>query len=102
MGLILFPTSFASGTGFEIKNSCELQIIAKIGKPERLGGKGGKPLLHGHIIAQRREHSRKPDCARDEIASLFAGPRAELFARSHHPGFEVWGNQTNMFDGGAS
>jgi hypothetical protein len=29
------------------------------------------------------------------------GPRCELFARSHHPGFEVWGDQVNLFDGDA-
>lgn len=93
-GLIIYPDSFAAGTGYEVKNSSELQIIAKIGKPKRLVGK----LLRGHIIAPRREHSRKPDCVRDEIVSLFEGPRCELFARSSHPGFDGWGNQLGLFD----
>jgi N6-adenosine-specific RNA methylase IME4 len=93
-GLFLMPDSFATGCGYEVRNSSELQIIAKRGRPQRLGG----TKLTGHIIAPRRQHSRKPDSARDEIARLFDGPRCELFARSSHPGFEGWGNETNLFD----
>ena len=37
-GLILYPNSFAMGTGYEVRNSSELQIIAKRGRPQRLGG----------------------------------------------------------------
>ena len=87
------PDSFAVGCGYEVRNTAELQIIAKRGKPQRLGGE----KLAGHIIAPRREHSRKPDCVRDEIARLFDGPRCELFARSRHPGFEAWGNEVDLY-----
>ena len=97
-GLILRPNSFAVGCGYEVRNSSELQIIAKRGRPQRLGG----VKLRGHIIAPRREHSRKPDCVRDEIARLFDGPRCELFARSRHPGFDSWGDQVGLFDGGSA
>jgi N6-adenosine-specific RNA methylase IME4 len=93
-GLVLYPDSFAVGCGYEVRNSSELQVIAKRGRPQRLSNK----KLCGLIIAARREHSRKPDCARDELCQLFDGPRCELFARSHHPGFEAWGDQSNMFD----
>jgi N6-adenosine-specific RNA methylase IME4 len=95
-GLFLTPDSFALGTGYEVRNSTEILIIAKRDKPQRLGG--NKPV--SHIIAPRREHSRKPDCVRDEIAALFAGPRCELFARSRHPAFDSWGDQIDLFDGG--
>ena len=94
-GLFLMPDSFAFGTGYEIRNSCELLIIAKRGRPQQLGG----AKFAGHIIAPRREHSRKPDCVRDEIARLLDGPRCELFARSRHPGFDAWGNQVDLFGG---
>jgi N6-adenosine-specific RNA methylase IME4 len=97
-GLILYPDSFAVGCGYEVRNTSELQVIAKRGRPQRLNG----TKLRGHIIAPRREHSRKPDCVRDELAELFDGPRCELFARSHHSGFESWGDQVGLFDGGAS
>jgi N6-adenosine-specific RNA methylase IME4 len=92
-GLILYPDSFAIGCGYEVRNTSELQVIAKRGRPQRLGG----TKLKGHVIAPRREHSRKPDCARDEIARLFDGPRCELFARSRHPGFDSWGDEVDCF-----
>ena len=92
-GLFLMPESFATGAGYEIRNTSELQVIAKRGRPQRLGGE----KLSGHIIAPRREHSRKPDCVRDEIVRLFDGPRCELFARSRHPRFDSWGNQIDLF-----
>ena len=97
-GLILYPDSFAVGCGYEIRNTSEFHIIAKRGRPQRLNG----TKLAGHIIAPRREHSRKPDCVRDEIVALFDGPRCELFARSRHPGFDSWGDQVGLFDGGES
>jgi N6-adenosine-specific RNA methylase IME4 len=92
--LFLMADSFATGTGLEVINTSELQIVAKRGKPQRLGGE----KLRGHIIAPRRQHSRKPDCVGDEIARLFDGPRCELFARSHHPGFDAWGAEVDRFD----
>jgi N6-adenosine-specific RNA methylase IME4 len=95
-GLFLMPDSFAVGTGYEVRNTSELQIIAKRGRPQRLNGE----KLRGHIIAPRREHSRKPDCARDEITRLFDGRRCELFARSHHSGFDC--DETGLFDGAAA
>jgi N6-adenosine-specific RNA methylase IME4 len=98
-GLILYPDSFAKGTGYEVINSSELMIIAKRGKPQRLVG-GMK--WQGYVIACRREHSRKPDCVRDEIVHLFDGPRCELFARSRHSGFDAWGNEIDRFGGDAS
>jgi N6-adenosine-specific RNA methylase IME4 len=59
----------------------------------------GNKKFEGHVIAARREHSRKPDCVRDEIVALLDGPRIELFARSLHPGFDAWGDQVTLFGG---
>jgi N6-adenosine-specific RNA methylase IME4 len=91
--LFLMPDSFAVGCGYEVRNTSELQIIAKKGRPQRLNG----AKLRGHIIAPRCEHSRKPDCVRDEITQLLDGPRCELFARSRHPGFDPWGDEVERF-----
>jgi N6-adenosine-specific RNA methylase IME4 len=97
-GLIIHPDSFAKGTGYEVTGTTEPQVIGKRGKPQRLPSvKGQGTKVSGLIIAARREHSRKPDCARDEIARLFEGPRCELFARSRHPAFEAWGDQVDRF-----
>ena len=54
------------------------------------------------IEAIRREHSRKPVQMREMIEKLL--PRAyyaELFAREPWAGHEVWGNQTDKFEGAA-
>lgn len=46
------------------------------------------------IIEPRREHSRKPDVARDRIVQLLGDlPRIELFARQHADGWDCWGNE---------
>lgn len=46
------------------------------------------------IIAPRREHSRKPDEARDRIVGLLGDkPRIELFARQKCDGWDVFGNE---------
>ena len=43
--------------------------------------------------APRREHSRKPDIARDIIDKCFEGNKIELFARERILGWHSWGNE---------
>ena len=38
-------------------------------------------------------HSRKPDSMRNVIEWVSYAPRIELFAREHHAGWDVWGNE---------
>ena len=46
------------------------------------------------IVSPRREHSRKPDEARERIVRLCGDvPRAELFAQQKVPGWSAWGNE---------
>ena len=41
-----------------------------------------------------KNHSKKPDEARDRIVELIGDvPRIELFARQTTPGWDVWGNE---------
>ena len=50
--------------------------------------------VHQFIISPIREHSRKPDEAREKIVALMGDvPRVELFARQITPGWDVWGNE---------
>lgn len=95
--MFLYPDSLARGTGYEVIGNCELLVIAKRGRVQRIAGKKPASLF----FARRREHSRKPDIVRDEIAAKFDGPRCELFARSGHPAFEAFGNETTKFAGAA-
>lgn len=92
-GLFVYADSMSRGPGYEASGDAELLVIAKRGKVQPI--RGGKP--RGLFFGARREHSRKPDHVRDEIANLFDGPRCEVFARAPHPGFEVWGNETQKF-----
>jgi|688.fasta_scaffold84599_3 N6-adenosine-specific RNA methylase IME4 len=49
--------------------------------------------------AVRREHSRKPDIIRDEIARMFPDlKKLELFARQQYPGWDAWGNEVGKFN----
>jgi N6-adenosine-specific RNA methylase IME4 len=50
------------------------------------------------MIAQRREHSRKPDEFFDRVSELAAGPYVELFSRQNRPGWDVWGLDAGQFD----
>lgn len=63
----------------------------------------GKPLRMAKdvdqcIVADRREHSRKPDEAAAEIERMFAGPYLELFARERKTGWDAWGNQVGILE----
>lgn len=64
-------------------------MLATKGKPKRKSKK-----VHQFIISPIREHSRKPDEARDKIIELMGDvPRIELFARQIVPGWDSWGNE---------
>ncbi len=46
------------------------------------------------VIAQRTQHSQKPNEVRKRIEDLFGDlPRIELFARQKTDGWDVWGNE---------
>ena len=45
------------------------------------------------FVAQRREHSEKPELFQDLIERMSPGPRLELFARRQRLGWTVWGNE---------
>jgi N6-adenosine-specific RNA methylase IME4 len=92
--MFLYPDSLARGTGYEVVGNCEMLVIAKRGRPERVPpGKQPASLF----FARRRQHSRKPELIRTQMAALFDGPRCELFSRSPAPGWDAWGNETAKF-----
>lgn len=81
-----------SGTGYWTRANGELCFLATRGKPKRIG----KDVPQA-ILAERREHSRKPDVAYERIERLLHGPYVELFARAPRAGWTSWGNQTDKF-----
>lgn len=86
---------FFTGMGYWTRANPEQCLLATRGTPTRQA-KNVQKL----VVAPRREHSRKPDEVRDRIARLLHGPYIELFARETKPGWDCWGDQTSMFNGG--
>ena len=83
------------GNGYGTRQNSEICWLGRRGSPRRKA-KDVREL----IIAQRREHSRKPDEQYERIEALCAGPYVELFARQRRPGWTAWGDQIDHFKGG--
>ncbi|MCI0736241.1 MAG: MT-A70 family methyltransferase [Beijerinckiaceae bacterium] len=86
---------YFTGLGYWTRANPEQCILATRGKPQRQA-KDVRRL----VVEKRREHSRKPDCIRERIERLVAGPYLELFARETKPGWDCLGNQIGLFDQG--
>lgn len=72
-----------------IGGSIELCLLARRGTVKRID-----KTIRRTIWAERREHSRKPDEAKERIVKLFGDlPRIELFARQKVEGWDCWGNE---------
>jgi N6-adenosine-specific RNA methylase IME4 len=77
------------GMGNYTRANTEDCLFARRGRPKRMDA-GVRQFLEAPI----REHSRKPDEARDRLVQLLGDvPRLELFARQQTPGWDVWGNE---------
>jgi N6-adenosine-specific RNA methylase IME4 len=86
---------FFLGQGYSTRANAELCLQATRGNPKRVS-KAVREL----IVSPVREHSRKPDEARERIEQLYAGPYLELFARDTRPGWDSWGDEVGLFDNG--
>ena len=86
---------FFTGLGFWTRANPEPCLLATRGRPRRRSG-----AVRKLVVAPRREHSRKPDEMYERIEALLEGPYLELFARGSRPGWDAWGLQTGLFDGG--
>ena len=67
------------------------------GKPLERASKNVEQL----IVSRIREHSRKPDEAKDRIHQLWGDvPKIELFAREQYDPehWDYWGNEINKFE----
>jgi N6-adenosine-specific RNA methylase IME4 len=82
----------AFSTGHIYRSASEPWLVGTIGHPKQL-----VKNVRNVIMAQVREHSRKPDQMRKNIERQWAGPYVELFGRQAVPGWTVWGNQVDRF-----
>ncbi len=77
------------GLGYWTRANAELCLIGTKGKIKRADNNVSQIILE-----PPREHSRKPDCARERIVKLMGDlPRIELFARQHAEGWDCWGDE---------
>ena len=82
-----------TGCGWWTRANPEICLLATKGQPKRLAR--DQPRL---VIADRREHSRKPDEIYHSIERLVDGPYCELFARTRRPNWDVaFSNQPDKF-----
>jgi len=78
-----------TGIGHYTNSNTEFCLIGKRGKISRI-----KTNVNQVIMKEIREHSRKPDEARERIVELMGDlPRIELFARQRFEGWDAWGNE---------
>lgn len=78
--------------GYWTRDKPELCLLATRGEP--LCEANDVPRL---VEEQPREHGRKPDCVRERIERLVAGPYLEPFARETKPGWDCWGYHLAVF-----
>lgn len=78
----------AFGLGYGTRKNLEPCLLALRGKPH-LKSRSERDWL----VAERQEHSRKPDEQYPRIEAMYDGPYLEMFARRARPGWSAWGNQ---------
>jgi len=82
------------GMGHWTRANTEDCLFAARGKPKRTNA-GVRQLIHAHV----RDHSRKPEEARDALVTLLGENvrRIELFARQRSVGWDSWGAEIDKF-----
>lgn len=84
----------AFGTGYILRNAGEPFLIATRGAPKC------ERCVRSTIIAELREHSRKPDQAFLAAERLLPHVRRiELFSRQERRGWAAWGDEAGKFGG---
>lgn len=99
---VAFCWSKITNTGKEVANlgqwtmgNVELCLLGTKGAPKRLDR-----TVRQLVIAERVEHSRKPEEVRQRIEKIFGEvPRIELFARRESSGWDAWGDEIPINDG---
>lgn len=84
------------GIGYYTRSNAEICLLGVKGKLKPVSHS-----VHSVIMEPKREHSRKPDTARDRIVQLFGDlPRLEMFTRERAPGWAAHGLEKDKFTNG--
>jgi N6-adenosine-specific RNA methylase IME4 len=96
-GELLMESDFPVGLGLTVRHQTEIVLLARRGNCRRR-----RKDIRELILAPRREHSRKPDEFYRRVEQYCDGPFVDLFARERRPGWHVWGDEINRFNGDES
>jgi N6-adenosine-specific RNA methylase IME4 len=89
-----------SGTGYWARNRHEHLLVGARG-PKVCPRFRGIEVRDSVIAGQQRGHSHKPDRVVEIIESYHpTAAKLEMFARETRPGWDAWGDQVGLFDGG--
>lgn len=83
------------GVGFYFRNTTELVLFGTKGRMRTL--KPGRTQVN-ILKTRKQEHSRKPDEMYEIIEACSPSPRLELFARGKRKGWDVFGNQAEVYE----
>lgn len=87
----------AFGTGYVLRSAHEPILFGKIGRVSTTRS------TRSVVMAQAREHSRKPDEAFEAAVNLMPhARRIELFSRESRDGWDTWGDEATKFDAKAN
>jgi len=87
--------TFFMGGGSYTRANPEICLLGFKGKPLKRISKSVRQLIVSHL----KQHSKKPDEARDRIVELFGDlPRIELFARHKFVGWDAIGKDIDGLD----
>jgi len=79
------------GMGYYFRQQHEFLLLGTKGDPPTPPEEARPPSV---FRAGRLKHSEKPEDVRKAIETMYPSlPRVELFARTKHSGWEVWGNE---------
>ncbi len=82
------------GMGNWTRSNAEFLLLGTRGKVERASASVGSV-----IVSEIREHSRKPEEARERMVQLLGDiDRLEMFSRASAPGWDTWGLEVGKFD----
>lgn len=87
------------GAGYVLRSAHEPFIIGTRGSP-RISSRSVRSVIMDNsvIVAQAREHSRKPDAAYVAARALIPDGRAcDVFARERRSGWACWGREVGKF-----
>ncbi len=82
----------AFGTGYVLRSAHEPFLIGALGEPDTTRA------VRSVVMAQAREHSRKPDAAYAAAEQLVPGVRrADVFSRQRRAGWDSFGDEIGKF-----